>query len=106
MSSTPARSPLENGSVKRVRTALAAAGSPAQVIVLTETARTAQDAADSVGCALGAIVKSLVFRIGAAPVMALVAGDRHCDTKALPKLLGLGGKCRRADAELEHIPAR
>ena len=75
-------------------------GSPAQVIALQETARTAQDAADSVGCALGAIVKSLVFRVGEAPVMALVAGDRQCDTKALPEILGLQGKCQRADAEL------
>jgi prolyl-tRNA editing enzyme YbaK/EbsC (Cys-tRNA(Pro) deacylase) len=78
---------------------LADAGSTAEIIVLDETARTAQDAADSIGCALGAIVKSLVFRVGDAPVMALVAGDRRCDTTALPVLLNLEGRCRRADAD-------
>ena len=36
-------------------------GSAAEVIALADTARTAQDAADSVGVELGAIVKSLVF---------------------------------------------
>jgi len=69
-------------------------------MALSETARTAQDAADSVGCELGAIVKSLVFRIGAQAVIALVAGDRRCDTSALGPALGLAGKCKRADADL------
>lgn len=84
----------------RVQEALRTAGSTARVIALSETARTAQDAADSIGCPLGAIVKSLLFTIGDKPVMALVSGDRQCDTKALGPVLGLEGKCRRADAEL------
>jgi prolyl-tRNA editing enzyme YbaK/EbsC (Cys-tRNA(Pro) deacylase) len=32
--------------------------------------------------------------------MALVAGDRRCDTAALPGALGLEGKARRADADV------
>jgi prolyl-tRNA editing enzyme YbaK/EbsC (Cys-tRNA(Pro) deacylase) len=48
---------------------------------------------------LGAIVKSLVFMIGEAPVMALVSGDRRCEVAALPGALGLEGKARRADAD-------
>jgi prolyl-tRNA editing enzyme YbaK/EbsC (Cys-tRNA(Pro) deacylase) len=32
-------------------------------------------------------------------VMARVAGDRQCDTMSLPPILGLQGKCRRADAD-------
>ena len=91
---------LDNPSVKRVRACLAAAGSNAAVIELSETARSAQDAADSIGTELGSIVKSLVFAIAGKPVMALVAGDRQCDTKALPAALGLDGKARRADADL------
>jgi prolyl-tRNA editing enzyme YbaK/EbsC (Cys-tRNA(Pro) deacylase) len=101
-------SPIDNPSVQRVRKALRAAGSGAEILALAETARTAQDAADSIGCALGAIVKSLVFRIGdrsdGRAVIALVAGDRRCDTKALASVfatgLGMGGKCKRADADL------
>ncbi len=90
---------LERASVRRVSEALAAAGCEARVIELTTTARTAQDAAESLGCELGAIVKSLLFDIAGQPVMALVAGDRQCDTKALPAALGLEGKAKRADAD-------
>ena len=92
--------PRDSKSVQRVRAALTAAGSRAEIIALAETARSAQDAAASVGCDLGAIVKSLVFRVGETPVMALVAGDRQCDLKALPAALGLEGKAKRADADM------
>jgi prolyl-tRNA editing enzyme YbaK/EbsC (Cys-tRNA(Pro) deacylase) len=91
---------LDNASVRRVRAALEAAGSAARVVELADTARTAQDAAAALGVEVGAIVKSLVFAVGARPAMALVAGDRQCDAAALPALLGLEGKAKRADAEL------
>lgn len=68
--------------------------------MLDSTARTAQAAADSVGCPLGAIVKSLVFQVGGRAVLALVAGDRQCDTGRLPAVLGLDGKAGRADPDL------
>ena len=55
---------LETPSVRRVRDALMASGLEDRVIELSETARSAQDAADSIGTELGSIVKSLVFRIG------------------------------------------
>lgn len=90
---------LDNPSVQRVQAALRAAGSDAEVIALAETARSAQEAADSIGCELGAIVKSLVFQVGGQPVMALVAGDRRCVEKALPAALGLSGKAKRASVE-------
>ncbi len=92
--------PTSNASVLRVAEALSTAGADHEVIALAETARSAQDAADSIGCPLGAIVKSLVFAIDGDAVMALVAGDRQCDTKALPAALGRTGKCTRADADL------
>ena len=91
---------LERPAVMRVRVALAAAGSAAEVIALADTARSAQDAAESVGVELGAIVKSLVFAIDGRAVMALVAGDRRCDTAALARALGLDGKVGRADADM------
>lgn len=94
-----AASPLEGASVRRVQAALRDGGSTAQVMLLAETARSAEDAARSVGCALGAIVKTLVFRIGERAVLALVAGDRRCEVAALPAALGLDGKAARADAE-------
>ena len=91
---------LERPAVVRVRAALAAAGSTAEIIALADTARSAQDAARSVGVELGAIVKSLVFAVDGRAVMALVAGDRRCDTAALARALGLDGTIGRADADL------
>lgn len=85
--------------VRRVQAALVASGSAARVMTLANTARTAQDAAQSLGCVLGAIVKSLVFRSGDQAVMALVAGDRQCDLKALRDELDLPSKPKKADAE-------
>src|SRR5919202_4686649 len=95
----PPVSALDNASVRRVQDALAAAGSDARVVELAATARTAQDAAAALGVEVGAIVKSLVFLVGGRPVMALVAGDRRCDADALPGVLGLEGRVRRADAD-------
>lgn len=90
---------LQNASVQRVQRALGEAGSTSEVVELSDTARTAEDAARALGCELGAIVKSLVFTVGGRPVMALVAGDRRCDTAALAAALGLDGKVARADAD-------
>ena len=90
---------LDKPSVQRVRTALQAAGSAARVVALSTTARTAEDAARSLGSDVGAIVKSLIFTVAEQPVMALIAGDRRCDVSALPAALGIDGEARRADAE-------
>ena len=91
-------------SVRRLRDALVAAGSSAHVIELAETARTAADAAASLGVEQGAIVKSLVFAVRGQgvvmAVMALVAGDRRCDPLALGRALNIAGKVERADADL------
>ena len=91
---------LEREGVRRVRAALAAARSDAEIIELAETARSAEDAARSIGCELGAIVKSLVFAIDGRPVLALIAGDRRCNQNALADALGLRGTVGRADARV------
>ena len=91
--------PIAHPAVRRVQAALAEAGSGAEVIALASTARSAEDAAQSIGTPLGSIVKSLVFTVAGTPVMALVAGDRRCDAQALGRALGREGKVRRADAD-------
>ena len=90
---------LAHPAVRRVQEALREKGSRAEIIELETTARTAEDAARSLGVEVGAIVKSLVFTIDGDPVMTLVAGDRRCDTKALAPALGRSGLVLRADAE-------
>ena len=89
---------LERDAVKKVRSALAEAGEADTVVELAETARSAEDAAQAVGCELGAIVKSLVFTVGRRFVMALVAGDHRCLEANLPSAFNLEGEVGRPSA--------
>ena len=59
-----------------------------KVIVLEQTARTANDAATALGCKVGAIVKSLLFRREKSFVLCLVSGDKKCSLNKLKKILG------------------
>jgi prolyl-tRNA editing enzyme YbaK/EbsC (Cys-tRNA(Pro) deacylase) len=86
-------------SARRVQAALHELGLDAEVVELADSTRTAPEAAAAVGCELGAIVKSLVFRAAESgePVIALVSGDRRADEAALAR--ALGESVERADAD-------
>lgn len=86
-------------SARRVQAALHDLGLDAEVVELSDSTRTAPEAAAAVGCELGAIVKSLVFRGAESgqPVLALVSGDRRADEAALAG--ALGEPVERADAD-------
>ncbi len=58
-----------------------------KVIVLEQTARTANDAAAALGCKVGAIVKSLLFKAGENFVLCLVSGDKKCSLNKLKNIL-------------------
>ena len=58
-----------------------------KVIALEQTARTANDAATALGCKVGAIVKSLLFKAGEKFVLCLVSGDKRCSLNKLKKIL-------------------
>ena len=58
-----------------------------KVIELEQTARTANDAATALGCKVGAIVKSLLFKAGENFVLCLVSGDKRCSLNKLKKIL-------------------
>ena len=100
MSEVKANPLLDHAGVRRVRAALAGFNAGERVIALDDAVRTAQQAADALGCAVGAIVKSLVFSADGKAVMALVAGDRQCDLGILGQALGLEAPPKRADADL------
>jgi len=69
-------------SAQRVQHALKAAGSHAQIIVLPVSTRTAEEAAAAVGCAVGQIVKSLIFMDGQGqPVYVAVSGQNRLDVQ-------------------------
>jgi prolyl-tRNA editing enzyme YbaK/EbsC (Cys-tRNA(Pro) deacylase) len=74
--------------VERVVAYLREAGAEVRVEEFAEGTPTAQDAARAVGCALGQIVKSLVFDCGGRPVVVLVPGDRRADSEKIARAAG------------------
>lgn len=95
--SAAARTASGGGSAGRVREALEALGLADDVIYFEQSTKTAQMAADAMGCELGQIVKSLVFVVDTRPVLALVAGDRRGDAEAIAREAG-GEHAALADA--------
>ena len=95
---------INTKATRHVRACLEAAGLDGQVLTLSETSRSAEEAAAAIGVPVGAIVKTLIFTITEHetdkvwPVAALVSGDRQCHMKALPDLAAIKGKPARPDA--------
>lgn len=86
-------------SAQKVQQALAGFGLDLQVKELTESTRTAQDAAQAVGCDVGQIVKSLVFRgkTSGEAVFVVASGANRVDEKGLAA--HIGEKIEKADAD-------
>ena len=78
---------LEKEPVKRVQEFITQFDPKLEVLVLDTTARTAKDAATSLSCEVGAIVKSLVFKADDTFLICLVAGDKRCSLNKLKKIL-------------------
>src|SRR5688572_20111695 len=84
--------------VQRVARVLQEQGHPHAPQMLDDAARTAQQAADALGIAIGQIAKSIIFRRKAdeSAVLVVTSGDRRVDEK---KVEALVGKTGRADAD-------
>ena len=77
-------------SAQRVQDALTALGMPCRVVELPASTRTSQEAAEAVGCTVGQIAKSLIFR-GAQtnkPVMVMASGANRVSEARLAELIG------------------
>jgi Cys-tRNA(Pro) deacylase len=77
---------LDKEPVKRAEKALKDFDRALSVIVLEDSARTAKDAALSLNCEVGAIVKSLLFRAEDTFILSLVAGDKRCSLNKLKEI--------------------
>ena len=77
---------LDKEPVKRVQKALKNYSDKLEVIELKTSARTAKEAAVSLGCEVGAIIKSLLFKSEKYFFMCLVAGDKRCSLNKLKKI--------------------
>jgi len=77
---------LDKEPVKRVKKILKSFDQSLEVVVLENSARTAKDAATALGCEVGAIIKSLLFKIEDSFILCLVAGDKRCSLNKLKKI--------------------
>ena len=80
----------ELSSTQRVERALREHNLPCRVVELPTSARTAREAADSIGCQVAQIVKSLVFRASTSdrPIMVVASGANRVDEQRLSELVG------------------
>ena len=77
---------LDKEPVKRVEKFLKDFNQSLEIIILENSARTAKDAAIALGCNVGAIVKSLLFKTDSNFTLCLVAGDKRCSLNKLKKI--------------------
>ena len=77
---------LDKEPVKRAEKFLKGFDQSLEVIVLENSAKTAKDAAIALGCDVGAIVKSLLFKTDDDFILCLVAGDKRCSLNKLKKI--------------------
>ena len=93
---------LEKESVVRVRNIISKFDSSLTIKLLNNTARTANDASDSLGCDIGAIVKSLVFKVEESFLICLVAGDKRCSLNKLKNFLNKNDVCMASANEVKE----
>ena len=80
---------LDKEPVKRVEDKLKGFNPKLAVIVLETSARTALEAASSLGCEVGAIVKSLLFKTEKKFTLCLIAGDKKASLNKIKKTLNI-----------------
>ena len=77
---------LDKEPVKRAESFLKDFDKSLEVIILENSARTAQDAAKALDCNEGAIIKSLLFKTENNFTLCLVAGDKRCSLNKLKRI--------------------
>jgi len=89
---------LEKAAVKRFQEAANSLGVKGEINVLSETARTAVDAAHGLGIEVGQIASSLIFKLPSGnPLLIITSGRHRVDTDLVAKNLGIP-ELGRADA--------
>ena len=94
---------LDKEPVKRVQKKLLEFDANLKVIVLETSARTAIDAASSLGCDVGAIVKSLILRAENTFILCLVAGDKKVSINKIKKILNISDVSMAKADEVKFI---
>ena len=94
---------LDKESVSRVEKILKEFDKTQKIIVLDSSARTALEAASSLGCEVGAIVKSLLFRTENSFTLCLVAGDKKGSLNKIKKTLNIKDASMAAADDVKNV---
>jgi Cys-tRNA(Pro) deacylase len=94
---------LNKEPVKRVENILKEFDVTQKVIILDSSARTALEAASSLGCEVGAIVKSLLFKTENSFILCLVAGDKKASLNKIKKTLNIKDVSMAAAEDVKTI---
>ena len=77
---------FEKEPVKRAEKSLKDFDKSLSIVELKSSAKTALEAANSLNCEVGAIVKSLLIKVESSFLLCLVAGDKRCSLNKLKKI--------------------
>ena len=94
---------LDKGPVRRVEKFLKDFDKNQKIIVLNSSARTALEAATSLGCEVGAIVKSLLFKTESNFTLCLVAGDKKASLNKIKKILSIKDASMASAEDVKNI---
>ena len=94
---------LDKEPVKRVEKILQEFDDTQKIIVLDTSARTALEAASSLGCEVGAIIKSLLFKTGSNFTLCLVAGDKRASLNKIKKTLKIKDASMASAEDVKNI---
>ena len=90
---------LEKSAVKRVKQALISNGLSTEITVLTESARSAAEAASALGIEVGQMASSIIFKLSdQKPLLVITSGRHRVDTELVADKLGID-KLDRVDAD-------
>jgi len=94
---------LDKEGVKRVEKSLKEFDPKQNVIILKSSARTASEAASSLDCEVGAIVKSLLFKTEKTFTLCLIAGDKKASLSKIKKELNIKDSEMASAEEVKDI---
>ena len=94
---------LDKEPVKRVEKNLREFDQSQKVIILNSSARTASEAASSLSCEIGAIVKSLLFKTENSFTLCLIAGDKKASLNKIKKILNIKDASMAAADDVKNI---
>ena len=94
---------LDKEPVKRVERLLKKFDQKQKILILDTSARTAYEAASSLGCEVGAIIKSLLFKTESTFILCLVAGDKKASLNKIKKILNIRDALMASAEEVKNI---